>query len=233
MKPYRERTVNIPELRYAACITWPRSGHHLLVRLCQEYFEEAFGYCEYYGTDLPCCRNFPCTKRDVITLSKNHDNHLDLQFDGTVPLIVQVREFVPSVISNFELAVRNGRPDTRASFEGFVKREFEKYNAFFDKWVNSKIAEERLVVFYEDLTNEVVETLSKVIVFLAPEHSIAYAKLRSIVERVDAVTVKKKEVLVQKAVGVRQFRNVEDFRHYDKDFLSQFETNNKSKIFAQ
>jgi hypothetical protein len=75
-------------LRYVAGVSWPRSGHHLLVRMLKSYFGKVFEYCEFYEPQQ-CCKQFPCARRGVVHFSKNHD------FDGTanrlrdVPLIIQ------------------------------------------------------------------------------------------------------------------------------------------------
>ena len=64
---------------YVVGISWPRSGHHMLLRLLKLYFGPSFGYCSLYGDrpehpEVPqCCRCVPCTNAGKINFSKNHD----------------------------------------------------------------------------------------------------------------------------------------------------------------
>ena len=94
-------------------VSWPRSGHHLLVRLLTLYFGETFRYCDFYGGVDNCCKTAPCTRADI-HLAKSHDFDLALPQIADRKYLIQYRDFVPSVVSNFELHVRNGAPDTRA-----------------------------------------------------------------------------------------------------------------------
>jgi len=40
-------------LNYVTCVSWPRSGHHLLERVLGAYFGERWGYCEFYLAARP------------------------------------------------------------------------------------------------------------------------------------------------------------------------------------
>ena len=53
-------------------VSWPRSGHHLLVRMLKLYFGETFGYCDFYGGIEGCCKTVPCTRTDSVHLTKSH-----------------------------------------------------------------------------------------------------------------------------------------------------------------
>ena len=130
------------------------------------------GYCSYYSTiDMDtfqsCCRSLPCTKYANTGLElffqKSHD------FDLTDPIgaadfnIVQIREPIARVFSNFELHIRgNPKNNTKAGFLQFAQREYYYYVAFWAKWVAYK-PENASVMRYEDLKQNPLETVSKVL----------------------------------------------------------------------
>lgn len=221
---YFERTSHTLDLRYVACVSWPRSGHHLLVRLCEKYFESDFGYCEFYGSEYPCCRNFPCQKQSQIKLSKNHDHDLHLDFDGSAPLLIQIRAFEPSVVSNFELAVRNGAPDTRESFENFALEELAKFNQFSEKWCQRDYGCERLIVQYEDLVDRPLSTLSSITSFLAPSHTPDPQRMKQAISSVDGETVERGKTEVRKEIGVHKSRCLREFRFYSDVFFTHLKS---------
>jgi hypothetical protein len=95
-------------LRYVANISWPRSGHGLFIRILQAYLGTEFNYCEFYGSSNDiCCKKFPC-KKPTITMSKNHDFQLNTNLATDEPAIIQIRAFIPSIISWFEMSVNRG-----------------------------------------------------------------------------------------------------------------------------
>ena len=141
----------------------PRTGHHFLQRILKSYFDETMGYCSYYSTiDLDtfqdCCRNLPCTKyRDSglkVFFQKSHDFNLTDPIDAADFNIVQIREPIARVFSNFELHVRgNPQNNSLSGFRQFAQREYYYYVAFWAKWITSKPTK-TAVVCYEDLKDE-------------------------------------------------------------------------------
>ncbi len=108
------------------CVSIPRSGTHLLVRLLRKYFKRGekrkgrIAYCEYYH----CCRTRPCNlaqsysaeKSPRFLLQKSHDEYLRHRYassefddepaidvDNGIKHLIQIRHPSPSIISNFSL----------------------------------------------------------------------------------------------------------------------------------
>ena len=208
---------------HASGVSWPRSGHHLLVRLLTGYFGPAFGYCEVYNVppsvrEIPtCCGQRPCAHPDRIALTKDHDFELDRPQVPGHRYLVQYRAFAPSVVSNFELAVRNGREDSAESFRIFVSAEFSRYLGFTRRWVTSDFAraEGILRVLYEDLVTDPCGILAEAAAYLAPGHVPDVARIRAVVREVDAQRVADRRIETLARAGVHASRRVEEFRHYD------------------
>jgi len=112
------------------CVTYPRSGHHLLVNMLLKYFSRdieypdtddsrispngvndevitagGFNYCEFYGH----CNSVPCSDPRT-NFQKNHDFELRLRKDRNRKHIVQYRHPLNALISLYE-----ARLETRAS----------------------------------------------------------------------------------------------------------------------
>lgn len=218
MRPYIEKQPGARPLPYVANVSWPRSGHHLLVRLLIGYFGPRFGYCEYHGPsatkEWPCCGHFPCRKRGTISMSKNHDFELDSPIPTDVPIIVQWREPLAAIQSEFELAHKAGHPDTAAAFAIFAEKRAAKYRAFVGRWLESPI-EGRLGVEYDELVTDPWSILTSALALwgeLEPEPG----RLASAIASVPHVSVQNRNVVVRDQAGVRAERKVEDFRYYDE-----------------
>jgi hypothetical protein len=208
-------------------ISWPRSGHHMLVRLLQLYFGSAFGYCDYYSgkpavPDLAsCCGKVPCRHPDRVTLTKNHDFDLAApQVEGQKYLI-QYRDFIPSVVSNFELYLRQGGEDTALSFRKFASAEFTRYLGFTDKWVHSDFARHQLLLNYGEFLRDPQTELTRVVTFIAPGLHVDHARIVDAVDRVDGEKIEQKKVERLTGVGVHKERDVRDFRHYSPALFAQ------------
>lgn len=216
---------------HASGVSWPRSGHHLLVRLLTGYFGPAFGYCEFYNVkpslkEIPvCCGQRPCAHADRIALSKDHDFELDRPQIPGQRYLVQYRAFAPSVVSNFELALRDGREDSADSFRVFVSAEFSRYLGFTSRWVHSDFAnaEGILRVLYEDLVTDPCGILAEAVAYLAPGHAPQVSRIRAVVRAVDAQRVADRRIETLARAGVHASRRVESFRHYDPALFAQIE----------
>jgi hypothetical protein len=198
---------------YVVGVSWPRSGHHLLARLLRLYYGATFTYCGFYGQP-DCCGQVPCARAGTIRYSKNHD------FDSTLPqeasrrYLIQTRAFAPSVVSNFELYLREGGRDDAASFARFASAQFTAYRAFQDKWVTSAFARTQTVIPYEALIRD-------------PATALAYAlssfgdtnpdpdRLRAVIAQVDGEVVVERRITPRPGTGVHAPRDVTQFRHYD------------------
>ena len=79
-------------------VSYPRSGHGLLAEFLIRYFGPSFSYCEYYGH----CRQAPCANPHN-HFQKNHDFGLALPVPRDRPLLIQYRNPLYSIASNFAL----------------------------------------------------------------------------------------------------------------------------------
>ncbi len=198
---------------YVIGVSWPRSGHHLMARLLRLYYGPNFTYCGFYG-QAECCGKVPCARAGTVRYSKNHD------FDGTLPqdaqhrYLIQTRAFAPSVVSNFELYLREGGQDDAASFARFASAQFTPWRAFQDKWVKSDFARTQTVIPYEALIRDPVTALTYALTSFgtrAPDS----LRLRAAVSRVDGEEVAQRRITPRPGSGVHAPRDVTQFRHYD------------------
>ena len=108
----------MPNIRYVAGVSWPRSGHHLVQRLLQGYFGPHLSYDMFYHPELDCCRVFPCT-RGRVHFSKNHDWDLSGVMSAGLPYLIQYRSAAAAAVSDFELtcakAIRTPQANGRLS----------------------------------------------------------------------------------------------------------------------
>lgn len=218
-------------LEYFAGVSFPRSGHHLLERVLTEYFEGRFNYCEFYGPE-DCCKTVPCARRPQITLSKNHDYRDSVPIVRNMKYLIQYRAFLPALVSNYELKCRNSGTDSRDLFWDFSRSQKRKYLRFMDRWSNPPPAGSTFLrVSYEHLTTNKLETFSRIIEQFELGRKADRARLEAILESMDRLSVEGGKAKVEKQVGVAQFRDVTQFRHYDEARFNalDFET---SEAFA-
>lgn len=178
-------------------VSYPRSGHGLLVRVLARYFSGdpdfkvdggepdiagSFGYCEFYRH----CRSVPCTDKRV-TFQKNHDFDLRLPKHRHTWYLVQYREPLPAIISDYELQIRKGRiseeDDCERRFLQFLSKRLGFYALFKKKWVDPPVPSNICIIKYEELTVGPIESLRKAILFCEPDKSVDEAYLTSLVEK--------------------------------------------------
>jgi len=110
------------------CISFPRSGHHLLVNLLARYYGRVlslscgrtfndtsklftagpFAYCEC-GVGGHC-RQIPCCDPKT-TFQKYHDMKLDLKINPSHSYIVQYRHPVHAIASWFMFSLKNHKAE--------------------------------------------------------------------------------------------------------------------------
>lgn len=228
-------TAQCPEerrLRYVANVSWPRSGHHLLINLLNIYFGDRFGYCEFYSAQKEgvCCGSFPCTRAGEITMSKNHD------FDGKsvlpegVSLVVQYREPVASIVSDYDLYLSAGREDTREAFVDFATKRMKAYVTFYDRWISPGIPN-RVRIDYAELTSKPAEALARVIALFTDE-PVDAARLNHAISNVDIVHFTQGRL---KAVGrgVSATRDVTFFRYFDWELFQRLREGSRYQPFLR
>jgi glycosyltransferase involved in cell wall biosynthesis len=220
------------DLEYFCGVSWPRSGHHLLVRILSAYFGERFGYCGYYSPK-DCCRNVPCERAGAINLSKNHDRNSVVPILDGEKYLIQYREFCPSVVSDYELYVRNKGKDSKRRFRKFAKKELENYHTFMQRWATAESANAVYVrIAYERLTRFPVETLESTISLFAPKEPLNREKLAVSIETADQITIKDKARHVDAQKGVHASRDIRSFRHYDEEFFAMLDERSKPAYAA-
>lgn len=197
-------------------VSWPRSGHHLLVRLLNLYFGDRFLYCDFYGGIEGCCKTLPCTRADV-HLSKSHDFDLGLPQVSGRKYLVQYRDFIPSIVSNWELFLL-GKPqseDTADNFFKFASGEYTGYQGFVRKWVESDFAKDQLIIHYDQITAWPRESLRAAAEWIDPDNTPDEAAIEAAVASVSGEKVERWTVQPLEKSGVHASRAVENFRHYD------------------
>ncbi|MFP7572469.1 hypothetical protein [Marivita sp. S2033] len=198
---------------YVMGVSWPRSGHHLLARLLRLYFGEDFTYCAFYG-QAECCGTAPCARAGRVRYSKNHD------FDGRLPqvkgqrVLIQTRAFTPSVVSNFELFLREGGADDAASFARFASAQFTAWRGFQAKWVTSRYGQGQTVIAYEELIADPAAALARALGTFGEAQPDA-GRMRAAIARVDGEEVAERRIRPRPGAGVHSPRDVTQFRHYD------------------
>jgi hypothetical protein len=222
-------------LRYVACVSYPRSGHHLTVRMLTHYFKEDFRYCQFYNkTCEDCCQEFPCTDNSV-SMTKNHDMDLNRPLSTGVvkqrgvPYLILIRNFLEAVVSDYNLFLRSNE-DSREAWEGFSQRKLTFYKRFVDKWVLSDDGLEKLVVRYENLTARPLETFSEIVSFFHPPQAVDRVRLQRLIDDAVLEDVKPTGIEVIRQFGVRNRRRLEDFTHYDPGYFALLESQLSSEL---
>lgn len=209
-------------LPHVSNVSWPRSGHGLLKRLLDGTFGVFFGYCEYYGPSrkqhLACCNAFPCRRADI-HMSKQHDFGSKAVLDEDAPLIVQYRDFPPSVVSNFELAIGSvGVENTAESFRRFAFRRANDYRIFTEKWL-TKPRQNRVCLPYEDLTRDPKTGLEKVLHLYGAPEFLPLAE--RVIDRVAHLTFQEGKLVRSGERGIRPTRVITAFRFYDRGLFAE------------
>lgn len=140
-------------------VTFPRSGHHWLIRELQARLGNAFCYSEHYSRQRETLESNP-----AINAQKTHD------FDFCCPVatedsgirhIVQIRDFYSCCKSWHKLPRHKG--GSVGSLDAFLKSRWTYYAAFNEKWVISPFVPNRLVVPYDSLLRNFDETINQII----------------------------------------------------------------------
>ena len=215
-------------LRYVACISYPRSGHHLTVRVLQQYFKNDFKYCQFYNSkEGNCCQSFPCTD-ETVRMTKNHDMDLNRP-DATglpkpkgVPYLILIRNFLEAVVSDYNLFLRRNE-DTYDAWVGFSQRKVRYYKRFMQKWVLEDDGLEKHIISYETLTASPVEEFQRMIEFFRPPTPVDEARLERIVNGAVLEDVKPTGIDVIRNFGVKNRRKLQDFKYFDEHHFAELE----------
>lgn len=148
-------------LHRTECITFPRSGHHLLHDLLARYFREGeLRYCEMYKQ--------PRLRLDVeprTNFQKNHDLQLATPIRSDRRYVVQVRYPVDAIISWYKMACAETLQDSPLNWTSYALQAASFWLRFYRKWVLNEVPE-RLVVNYSDVLANPHAALRDVVMFL-------------------------------------------------------------------
>jgi hypothetical protein len=216
------------KLRYVACVSYPRSGHHLTVRVLKKYFGDELKYCQFNpAINKDCCQQCPCVDTSV-TLTKNHDLDLDrplswgLPKSPNTPYLILIRNFLEAVVSDYNMYLRRN-DDRHEVWLEYSKKKLRYYERFVRKWVLSHDGIEKLIVSYEDLTANPLGSFRRIIQYFQPSDPIDTERLAEIIESATLPDVGPKGVEMHRNFGVRNRRRIEDFAHYDPKYFAGLE----------
>lgn len=142
-------------------VSFPRSGHHMLVEVLKCYFGDEFHYCEWHSDYYK--RPDVCAETNF---TKTHDHHLTWPVSPEYHHLVQVRSPLYSIAS--------WRIHHKGQFRYFYEdQEVSKQKVeFWAKWVNKWILSpvpNRLIVQYESLIMRKSNVWRKVVEFVSPD----------------------------------------------------------------
>ncbi len=183
-------------------VSWPGSGHRLLVRMLRDYF----GPVLRYGRTAAEISRAPQKEGQLSLLGNDGIDLFGLQA-ANLRYLIQYRSFESWVVSAYDkvLACTPGQTDSFEAFSTFVSRNFTPYRTFMDRWVNPDISQHQLVLSYEQLVHYPLESLQLAIRWLDRAHQVDQSRLRGIIA----------------AAGIRPQSALEDFRYYDPEFFGR------------
>lgn len=152
-------------------VSLPRSGHHLLMRILDRYFQERFHYCEFYTID-DCCKAIPCVRqhgKEAIFVQKTHDFEFETPILPSQAYLVQVRHIVPQILSHFDYWARDPRSTDRDSidcFRSFAVDRLRYYKSFFERWVYGATAGNVKLVVYDRILSRPIDEIAGVAGFV-------------------------------------------------------------------
>jgi hypothetical protein len=191
-------------------VSYPRSGHSLLVEFLMTYVGPGFHYCEYYTG----CRQWPCVNRGN-HFQKNHDFGLSLPVSRDRPLLVQFRSPLYSIASNFALlAIRAPTRFTLEGWERYAIVSIVAWRHWIHKWILGLDHQDALLLSYDKLVRHPDDHLSRALLFFGIKPDPV--RVRAIVER----------------MGVRRRTFACGFPFYDADFLRWIEQHAADEIEA-
>ncbi len=154
-------------------VTFPRSGHHWLIRLLRHALGDSMIYAEYHqdGGTLENNASF--------NLQKDHDFDLSTPIVPEFHHLVQIRAFDPAMASWRKLLEEEKRMPWGLSHFKSIRRPY--YDGFRKKWIEGDVPN-RLIVEYEALCQHPVATLTSVL-----QHITLMGQSESMLRSIDAV----------------------------------------------
>lgn len=135
-------------------ITFPRSGHHLLVRGLQWALTDHLVYSEFYNSPHNM-ENCP-----FVNLQKSHDFDLTDLIDDDSQYIIQIRGYELAAESWYRIEPRD------ETLEQFRDRNMAYFDGFMQKWVLSP-PKNSIIITYEDMVSDKLREAIRAFKFLA------------------------------------------------------------------
>lgn len=206
-------------MNYTVHVSFPRSGHHALVRCLMDLLPEELSYCDYYRH----CRRVPCTDGSK-NYQKTHDFDLDLPIREDLNYIVQIRNPLEAVPSWYEYKfkdpyTRSGERgwkklldrwllrDNRLHWELFSRQKFDYWRRFAKKWSQSVQRPNVILLTYRDFVRDTTGALARVLDLAGVKSEVPSERIAEVVE----------------ARRVEKRRELERFRYYDLQRFSRLE----------
>lgn len=187
-------------------VSFPRSGHYLLMWILEEYFGDQFAYCDNFQH----CTSIPC-KDPRNNYHKNHDFSLTSPKQRGEKYLTQVRHPYESIASWFELALpKAGQApfaDTKEEWDRWLEEKINYWRGFVSKWIFSNQPSTNKVILYHDLTDCLYSNSADVIEYMNPGVPIDQERLGNIVE----------------GRLRNELRDVRSFRYFDEQQLADTE----------
>jgi hypothetical protein len=140
-------------------MSFPRTGHSLLVGLLLVYFGPGFNYCEYYTA----CRSRPC-RRALNNFQKCHDFELNTPQPPEARYIVQIRHPWPAIVSRFNGRLAKGLVEGNlAGWEQHRRTEMRRYLGFVKRWALAGEGIQPLLLPYHQLIDRPVDSLAEIV----------------------------------------------------------------------
>jgi len=137
-------------------VTFPRSGHHLVVDILQKYYGEEMRYCEMYSH----CSRVWCTDSST-THQKTHDFGLDVPTDLDVRYIIQIRNAEDAIASWYKSAIIANW--TNQNWKSFLENGLSFRKRFLDKWIYGPTGHSITIVTYENLIADPLKEIKSII----------------------------------------------------------------------
>jgi hypothetical protein len=172
-------------------ISFPRSGHAVVWHALHHYFNKPMNT---YGSVLET--------PDYIW-AKQHDFQGDFPKIHWLPHVIQYRNPVRSIVSNYHLHANHTKQDNAEHWQRFVDNQIKGWRRFADKWLINNNIHKHLLVPYEQLVAHPLETLRQIFAFVTDE-PIDDSRIR--------------------ILGIQPRNSLDNFKYYDEGVFSRIES---------
>lgn len=183
-------------MRKVQGVSIPRSGHHLMMEYLLRYFSRDLStslllndglakagslvYCESYFH----CHQTPCPY-SATNFQKCHDFDSSIQYQPGQFYLVQTRNPLPAIISNYKLVVKlKLRQESVFSWRRFFRKSLKEWVRFQRKWVYPNHPNV-FVLRYDELTAQPQVIFREIISFLDPQHIIDESWYQQVVDSIE------------------------------------------------